>query len=221
MNTVIVVYHCSLLFLAFFILIVLVVRTPYSLYRAPIVRPFGYCFQLQSILLSCMQNNVLLFCVQNNRSSMYKQYTLYPLVHQFSQLCSRLVVVSLNDTSSLNCIPDIHSSLLCLTQTSVLSILHLFDVSIRNLCCSSAPMNTSKPIGEACTPDGGLKEAHAIEWFNDPDDDLPITDSKSAVNQRSFLIFTLIRQELTASAVQYPSQFECIWCCHTRPELCR
>src|ERR1700677_1601318 len=39
MNAVIVVCHCSLLFLAFFILIVLVVRTLYSLCRAPIVCP--------------------------------------------------------------------------------------------------------------------------------------------------------------------------------------
>ena len=31
-------------------------------------------------------------------------------------------------------------------------------------------MDPTKPYGEACTPNGGLKEAHEIEWVNDPDD---------------------------------------------------
>ena len=26
-------------------------------------------------------------------------------------------------------------------------------------------MDTSKPFGEACTANGGLKEAHEIEWL--------------------------------------------------------
>ena len=33
--------------------------------------------------------------------------------------------------------------------------------------------------GEARTPNGGLKEAHEIVWYNDPDDELPITNGKS------------------------------------------
>jgi hypothetical protein len=53
-------------------------------------------------------------------------------------------------------------------------------------------MDTTKPYGEACTPDGGLKEAHEIEWFHDPDDKCPMTNHKSAVNQRSFW-FSLLR----------------------------
>ena len=40
-------------------------------------------------------------------------------------------------------------------------------------------MDTSKPIGEVCTADGRLKEAGDIEWFNDPDDDSAMTNSKS------------------------------------------
>ena len=40
-------------------------------------------------------------------------------------------------------------------------------------------MDPTKPYGEACTPNGGLKEAHEIEWVNDPDDDA-FTSRKSA-----------------------------------------
>ena len=42
-------------------------------------------------------------------------------------------------------------------------------------------MDPTKPQGEACTSNGGLKEAHEIAWFNDPDDDSAMT-GKSMVN---------------------------------------
>jgi hypothetical protein len=42
-----------------------------------------------------------------------------------------------------------------------------------------APMDPVKLCGEACNPDGSLKEAHEIEWFNDPDDASAITICKS------------------------------------------
>src|ERR1700761_437661 len=77
-----------------------------------------------------------------------------------------------------------------------------------------------KPFGEVCTANGGLKEAHDIEWVNDPDDDCAMTNSKSAGNKQSFINFTMIRQELTTSVV-HPNYFGCIWCHHTRPELCQ
>ena len=32
-------------------------------------------------------------------------------------------------------------------------------------------MDPTKPHGEACTADGGLKEAHEIDWVFDPDDE--------------------------------------------------
>ena len=38
-------------------------------------------------------------------------------------------------------------------------------------------MDPTKPYGEACTPNGGLKEAHEIEWVNDPDDAVTIRKS--------------------------------------------
>jgi hypothetical protein len=41
-------------------------------------------------------------------------------------------------------------------------------------------MDPMKPYGEACTPDGGLKEAHEIKWANDPDDASEISNRKSA-----------------------------------------
>ena len=41
-------------------------------------------------------------------------------------------------------------------------------------------MDPTKLFGEACTPNGGLKEAHEIEWVNDPDDATPVTNRKSA-----------------------------------------
>ena len=50
-------------------------------------------------------------------------------------------------------------------------------------------MDTSKPYGEVCTADGGLKEAHDIEWVNDPDDDCAMTNSKSMVNKWKFSYF--------------------------------
>ncbi|KAH9025253.1 hypothetical protein EDB84DRAFT_1613857 [Lactarius hengduanensis] len=37
-------------------------------------------------------------------------------------------------------------------------------------------MDPTKPYGEACTPNGGLKEAHEIIWHNDPDDVTPISN---------------------------------------------
>ena len=40
-------------------------------------------------------------------------------------------------------------------------------------------MDLTKPFEEACTPNGGLKEAHEIEWVNDPDDATPVTNRKS------------------------------------------
>ena len=40
-------------------------------------------------------------------------------------------------------------------------------------------MDPTKPFGEACTPNSGLKEAHEIEWVNDPDDATPVTNRKS------------------------------------------
>ena len=50
----IVVYYCPLLFFVLYILIVLITRTSYCLYRALIVRPLLIVFQLRTLLLSCM-----------------------------------------------------------------------------------------------------------------------------------------------------------------------
>ena len=46
-----------------------------------------------------------------------------------------------------------------------------------------APMDPTKPQGEACTSNGGLKEADEIAWFNDPDDESAMM-GKSTVNRR-------------------------------------
>jgi hypothetical protein len=86
---------------------------------------------------------------------------------------------------------------------------------------SQTPMDPTKPHGEACTPNGGLKEAHEISWVNDPDDD-PDDDAamtrKSAVNQSLLKKLTLIRQELPAMSVWYPNHFECVWGHHMGSE---
>jgi hypothetical protein len=63
------------------------------------------------------------------------------------------------------------------------------------------PMDTTKPFGDACTPEGGLKEANQIAWINGPDDDCATTISKSAAIIRDVWVLTFIRQELPASAV--------------------
>ena len=37
----------------------------------------------------------------------------------------------------------------------------------------------NKLPGDACTPNGGLKEAHEISWVNDPDNDDTAMTTKS------------------------------------------
>lgn len=55
-------------------------------------------------------------------------------------------------------------------------------------------MDPTKPYREACTPNGGLKEAHEIKWVNDPDD--ASTSHKSmGYKNKQLLILTFIRQE--------------------------
>jgi hypothetical protein len=61
-------------------------------------------------------------------------------------------------------------------------------------------MDPTKPHGEACTLDGGLKEAHEIDWVNDPDDLTPMTNRKRAGMSIALLILTLIRWECPVSA---------------------
>ncbi|KAN0130476.1 Ribonuclease H-like domain containing protein [Lactarius tabidus] len=52
-------------------------------------------------------------------------------------------------------------------------------------------MDPMKPYGEACTPDGGLKEAHEIKWANDPDDASEISNCKSSPPRQSSTQTTL------------------------------
>jgi hypothetical protein len=66
-------------------------------------------------------------------------------------------------------------------------------------CTIKAPKDTSKPFGDACTPNGGLKDADEIKWVNDPDDDCDMMNCKSAGNKRSSWVLTLIRQEFPTS----------------------
>src|ERR1700735_629815 len=56
----IVVYHCPLLFFVLYILIVLIVRTSYSLCRALIVRPLLIVFQLQTLFCLVCSTHTLL-----------------------------------------------------------------------------------------------------------------------------------------------------------------
>jgi hypothetical protein len=62
-----------------------------------------------------------------------------------------------------------------------------------------APMDTSKPFRDACTPNGGLKDADEIKWVNDPNDDCDMMNHKSTGNKRSSWVLTLIRQEFPTS----------------------
>ena len=41
--------------------------------------------------------------------------------------------------------------------------------------------------GEARSPSGHLKEAHKIEWVNDPDDDIPLKPNRKSVETNVFL----------------------------------
>ena len=56
----IVVYYCPLLFFVLRILIVLIVRTSYSLYRAPIVCPSLIVFQLETLFCLVCRIHTLL-----------------------------------------------------------------------------------------------------------------------------------------------------------------
>jgi hypothetical protein len=62
-------------------------------------------------------------------------------------------------------------------------------------------MDTTKPYGDACTPNSGLKEAHEITWVNDPDDDCSMPNGESAVIIKEVQILTLIRKDLPALTV--------------------
>src|ERR1700677_2329151 len=111
----IVVYHCSLLFLAFLILIVLIVRTLYSLFRAPIVCPLAivsncshsFCAVCSTTLYCSMCRTIDQTCISSILCTPWFTSSL--------KLCSRLVVVSLNDTSSLKLRSRYHTLLTCLT----------------------------------------------------------------------------------------------------------
>jgi hypothetical protein len=48
------------------------------------------------------------------------------------------------------------------------------------------PMDPTKPQEEACTADGRLKDAHEIEWVNDPDDATTTTCKSAVLIKKSF-----------------------------------
>jgi hypothetical protein len=47
------------------------------------------------------------------------------------------------------------------------------------------PMDPTKPHGEACTADGRLKDAHEIEWVNDPDDAITTTRTSAVLIKKA------------------------------------
>src|ERR1700691_386130 len=93
----IVVYYCPLLFFVFPILIVLIVRTSYSLCRAPIVRP--------SLIVSNYRHSFCPVC---------RMHTLLSRHRTIAHTC----------ISSVTCTPWSFSSLNCRTRLVVLSLMH-------------------------------------------------------------------------------------------------
>src|SRR6202046_5262510 len=94
----IVVYYCPLLFFVLRILIVLIVRTSYSLCRAPIVCPLLIVFQLHTLFcLACIAHTLL---------------------SEHRTIARRCI-------SSVDCTPWSFSSLNCRTRSVVLSLMHL------------------------------------------------------------------------------------------------
>ena len=118
----IVVYYCPLLFFVFSILIVLIVRTSYSLCRAPIVHPLLIVFQLQT-----------LFCLTCST------YTLLSGHRTIARTC----------ISSVDCTPWSFSSLNCHTRLVVFSLMHtqFTQLSYQTLplltCLTITPLRSS------------------------------------------------------------------------------
>src|SRR3984885_11768851 len=101
----IVVYYCPPLFFVFYILIVLIVRTSYCLYRAPIVCP--------------------LLIVSNYRHSFY-------LICRTHTLLSGHRTIALRCISSVTCMPWFISSLNCCTRSVAYSLSN--EISPLNCC---------------------------------------------------------------------------------------
>ena len=102
----IVVYYCPPLFFVFYILIVLIVRTSYCLYRAPIVRPLlivsnyrhSFCLVCRTHMLLSGYKTIALRCISS--------VTCMPWFISSLNCCPRSVAYSLtNIISSLNCCP--------------------------------------------------------------------------------------------------------------------
>ncbi|KAH9008333.1 hypothetical protein EDB84DRAFT_1447007 [Lactarius hengduanensis] len=59
-----------------------------------------------------------------------------------------------------------------------------FELTFCSVCSTRTFHGSNKTVREACTPNGGLKEAHEIIWHNDPDDVTLISNRKSALSER-------------------------------------
>src|ERR1700733_7505896 len=97
-------------------LIVLIVRTSYSLYKGSYCSPFTYCFQLQTLFCLACNTHTLLSGHRTIARSCINSVACTPWSISSLNCCTRLVVYLLsNEISSLNCCTRYSLLLTCLT----------------------------------------------------------------------------------------------------------
>ena len=117
----IVVYYCPSVFFVFCILIVLIVRTSYSLYRAPIVRPLPIVSNYRHSFCLVCRTHALLSGHRTIAHTCISSVTCTPWFISSLNCCTRSVDYSLsNDISSLNCCTRHYLCLLAWHHTSAL-----------------------------------------------------------------------------------------------------
>src|SRR6202046_487956 len=117
----IVVYYCPLLFFVLRILIVLIVRTSYSLCRAPIVRPLLIVFQLHTLFCLACSTHTLLSGHRTIAQSCISRVSCTPWFTSSLNCCTRLVAYSLfNALVHSTAVPGIISANLLDYHTSAL-----------------------------------------------------------------------------------------------------
>src|ERR1700691_1656890 len=123
----IVVYYCPLLFFAFPILIVLIVRTSYSLCRALIVCPLLIVFQLQTLFCLACCTHTLLSGLRTIAHTCISSVACTPWSISSLNCCTRLVAYFPSNLSvHSTAVPDIISLLTCLTpHLCALTLYHL------------------------------------------------------------------------------------------------
>src|ERR1700735_3581492 len=93
----IVVHYCLSLFFVFYIFIVLIVRTSYSLYKGSYCLPSTYCFGLQTLFCLACSTHMLLSGHRPLARSCISSVACTPWSISSLNCCTRLVAYSLSN----------------------------------------------------------------------------------------------------------------------------